>query len=253
MARQCLLDRSDLSIVSENDHRVGLCLCKYCSCGLHKCAYVSRRKASVPLVTSYQTSYRGKQAGKRENRQRDLYAPNPHKMDLETTNQREYRPFAVEYKSNESQRPEASSVHFTARSSYAAEYPNWGAIDAVQEHSPKYPVRGSEVRFQGSSTYKRTFNRPDSAVSARTRSSQSRSTLLFSGYEGVDQSTAQRTYIPPSSIHMSATVHRPKEEYVQVAASPYHFTSKSRTDFKPPSAGLLDPHLVRKNISMYLA
>lgn len=253
MARQCLLDRSDLSIVSENDHRVGLCLCKYCSCGLHKCAYVSRRKASVPLVTSYQTSYRGKQVDKRERRHRDQYAPNQFKMDLETTNQREYRPFAVQCKSNESQRTETSALHFTARSSYAAEYPNWGAVDAVLEHSPKYPVRGSEVRFQGSSTYQRNFSRPDSAVSARTRSSQSRSTLLFSGYETVDQSTSQRAYIPPSSIHMSTTVHRPKEEYLQVAASPYHFTSKSRTDFKPPSALPLDPHLVRKHISMYLA
>ena len=252
MARQCLLDRSDLSIVSENDHRVGLCLCKYCSCGLHKCAYANKRKTSVPLVTSYQSSYRGKQAERRARPEKDLYAPNRLKMDLETTHQREYRPFAVECKSNESQRPETSSIHFTARSSYAAEYPNWGTVTANREHSPKYPVRGSEVQFQGSSTYKRCFNRPETATSARTHSTQSRSTLLFSGYEGVDQSTAQRTFIPPSSIHMSATVHRPKEEYVQIAASPYHFTSKSRSDFKPPGAGMLDPHLVRKNISMYL-
>lgn len=207
----------------------------------------------MPIVTSYQTAFRGKPGEKRETRHRDRYAPNLFKMDLETTNQREYRPFAVESKSNEAQRIETSALHFTARSSYAAEYPNWGAVDAVREHSPKYPVRGSEVRFQGASTYQRNFSRPESAVSARTRSSQSRSTLLFSGYETVDQSTAQRAYIPPSSIHMSTTVHRPKEEYLQVAASPYHFTSKSRTDFKPPTALPLDPHLVRKHISMYLS
>ena len=252
MAKPCLLSRSDLNIVSENDHRVGLCLCKYCSCGQHKCSYGYRRKASVPAVTSYQDAYRKKHSHKDSIPTTDFFTPNPHKMDLETTNQREYRPFAVESKSNNSQRPETPTMHFTGRTSYEAEYPNWGAVDARTEHRPKYPVRCMEVKFHGASTYQRSFGKPSSSRSTRTHSSRSQSTTLFVGYDTVDQSTTQRTFVPPSGVQRTNPVRRPKEEYIKVAAAPSHFTAKSRVDFQPPGSVLLDPHIVRKNISMYL-
>lgn len=51
----CPLSSPNIGLITETDHRVGLCLCPLCTCGTHECP--SNRRPEPYLKSAYTTSY----------------------------------------------------------------------------------------------------------------------------------------------------------------------------------------------------
>ncbi|OMJ74130.1 hypothetical protein SteCoe_27017 [Stentor coeruleus] len=160
----CPVSDPSLGIISENDHRVGLCLCKFCECGQHACpnplakdlypnsTFTSKYKADfqkaafpLPLKPTPQS-----------------YRPNGLKMDLKTTHQEDFKPFSVSPAKNRGYNwPAQSSVRSPARSAYAHDFVNWGPNSVQIEKRFHPPVRSQEIPFRGQSSYQNSFNQID--------------------------------------------------------------------------------------------
>lgn len=241
----CLLSRPDIGVVSENDHRVGKCLCEFCTCGKHVCV-ASRRKRKGSFATSYQHSFYRKTPVAVHRPEPQRYSPDHRKMDFETSHQREYKNFTVHQHSESQVRSATPTVKFTSHSSYSAEFPNWGEVERLVEKRPQLPVRLDQVRFTGQSMYHRTYVEQHSALVTQASIPGRRSSALPLGtWSDSKSTTSQSSYRPFGREHMSKIAKRPKEEYVKVEASPLHFRSISQVAYQPRTHDFKDPRLVR--------
>lgn len=125
LSRLCPLSDESIGIISENDHRVGLCICKYCECGEHICP---SKKVDLSLSSAYKTKYnsdykpynfdtsiRGYQK---------VYTPNPFRLETQTTNQNEFKGHKITPKKAFSPPSVAKSLEFMSRSAYNNDFPN---------------------------------------------------------------------------------------------------------------------------------
>ena len=194
-SRVCPLNDPSIGIISENDHRVGLCLCRFCDCGNHKCSKNVNPNARSTFNTNYMLDHKpvenyskdlinnsqpkaesnkssSSMTSKPESNlyksimsplrpERKLYHPNTSKMDLLTTNQIEYQkriptPEVTRISSASPYRSEACKI-----SAYAADYPDWGPVKVSREKNWHPPVRSVDLSFVGCSSYKDKFQSPD--------------------------------------------------------------------------------------------
>jgi len=158
--RTCPLSDPSIGIVSENDHKVGLCLCRFCTCSKHVCPYLEH--SDLYLKSAFKSTYSNefKKSGfdKPIRVEPKLYQPNKQKMDLTTTNNAEYKPFSVppqEQKGVRYSKPKPFTV--SGESSYSNQFPNWGPYYVNYEKRWHPPVRSTELRFQGDSSYRNSF------------------------------------------------------------------------------------------------
>lgn len=156
----CPVSDPNIGIISENDHRVGLCLCKFCECGQHICPN-PLSKDLYPNST-YMSKY--KEDFKKASFSLSLkpipisYRPNELKMDLRTTNQEDYKPFSVSpAKTKDLEWPAKSNIKSPARSAYAHDFVNWGPTHIQIEKRFHPPFRSSEIPFKGQSSYNNNF------------------------------------------------------------------------------------------------
>lgn len=127
----CPLDDPKIGVITESDHRNGLCLCPLCNCGKHTCpnqAGIEPYPKST-FTTQYQSNFKGNQCTPPlklvpQNR----HAPS-HFLDLQTTNSSTYKPSTVKPSTSvPSIRPgKPPSASFNGRTSYGSNFPNWGS------------------------------------------------------------------------------------------------------------------------------
>ena len=235
---------------------MGLCLCKFCTCGQHSCPSSRRTRTPPPAyATSYQHSYTRKSPMTVPRpTQQPIYKPNQHKMDLETCNMREYRTFTVERPTDSPPRSSTPTLKFISSSSYAADFPNWGNVDKVVEKRPQLPPRGDEVRFMGRSMYQTNFKEPDGKAVSPVRARPGTAAIYMGpGSDETYATTAQSSYRPFRSDQMGSIVKRPVETYVQTSTSPAHFTSVSRVSYQAKHNEFKDPRLIRRQIILRTA
>jgi len=94
----CVLDDPNLGVIAMNDHNVQACLCRYCSCGQHKCPgapfYDPYPKSMY--ASQYQQAFVSGALTRPVPPPRPLPAKNLNQMDLLTIYEQDYRPFRVE-------------------------------------------------------------------------------------------------------------------------------------------------------------
>ena len=124
--RICPLSDPSVGIVSENDHKVGLCLCRYCDCGEHNCPVLDKNEIYLKssFKSIYQQEYKKASFDSPLKPQQKLYRPNNMKMDLQTTNQIEYKPNRISPKKNEERPIESNKATFRGYSQYVNDFPN---------------------------------------------------------------------------------------------------------------------------------
>lgn len=124
--RLCPLSDSSIGIVSENDHKVGLCLCKYCDCGEHFCPLLDKHEIYLKSAfkSSYMEDFKKGPFDSPLKPQRKLFRPNPFKMDLRTSNQMDYKPFRISPKKDEKKPKIENSTEFRGNSQYVNDFPN---------------------------------------------------------------------------------------------------------------------------------
>jgi hypothetical protein len=172
MTEVCILNDPDLGIISENDHRVGLCLCHKCSCGKHKCVY---RKLFSRISLRHKSSYRAfsiplkfrkiipVSASKKSSPSRKL------KFISQSTYKEDCLPDR-DFKTIDNRNIFKPNYKFkTGRSSYNDEY-TAKPLETLKPCVPFKPSKVSVGEFQGQSTYKSDFIKGDNRKPFRYKS-----------------------------------------------------------------------------------
>jgi hypothetical protein len=155
---ECPLSDPSIGIISENDHRVGLCLCRYCECGSHQCSRFSDNICPrSSFSTKYQHDYQKNAFDVPLRIESRLYKPNTAKMDLTTTNQIEYQARAPTPEVTKPFSISPNKQDISKITAYASDYPDWGPVKVNHEKRWHPPVRSVEIPFQGKSSYKGHF------------------------------------------------------------------------------------------------
>ena len=248
--RHCLLSDPEIGIITENDHKVGKCICHLCTCGHHLCP-------SLPLPrfrnysTSYQRSYRRlkTEAVKKVVPYLPFYTQ-PGGMELKSSMKCDYQaprsPVKVAITHTRSSSPK---FNFIASSSYAAAYLDWGPAAPNHEKRPYFPSRLCDVKFKGTSTYQQHYipsetNSFEQAYASPIRSS---STLGLSKVSYDSSTTHQRMYQAKTDLNMlNSRVKLKQEEPLRLATPPCHHITTNSSAYRKVCSDPKDPAVLRR-------
>lgn len=196
--RTCPLSDPSIGIVSENDHKVGLCLCRFCDCGEHTCPLLSKHEIypKSAFRSSYMKDFQKSSFDSPLKPQQKLFRPNTHKMDLTTSHQVDYRPISISPVKKEEVHYDNNKPKFMAGSQYANDFPNWGGNTVTHEKRWYAPLRSTEIPFGGKSTYKETYitHDPESIEKFHTDISQLKASKSNISFAPKDKFDGQTTY-----------------------------------------------------------
>ena len=155
----CPVSDPKIGIISENDHRVGLCLCKYCECGQHTCPNPLTKELypSSTFTSKYNADFKRGSFDQPLKPEPKAYRPNALKMDFRTTNKEDFKPFSVSPKKDDFKYPMPLKVNSPSRSAYSNDFLDWGATNVYLEKRFQPPLRSQEIPFRGQSSYQKYF------------------------------------------------------------------------------------------------
>ena len=253
----CPLNAEHFPPIGEIDHKVGRCYCYLCTCGIHICpmAYQRARLNQTFTATSYRSDYRKKECSEPAQKYvlKPMYVPNSQPIDLLTTSQRDFQPFTVSSPLRTKPSTAPNPLKFNFRSSYQAEFPNWGANSPPGERRPVLPYRGGEVKMDLKTTYSKEFTarkRTEDPVShlGSTTGSTVFAYPLSTKVEFYGETTARKAFRSPKRLYVSKQ-EKPTSEQHALSESPkkIHFQTKYQSDFQglqqafrpPPRANYL--------------
>jgi hypothetical protein len=253
----CPLNDKNIGIISENDHRVGLCLCQYCTCGNHICH--STKPAEPYPSSTFKTKYR--ENFKRYSFDRPLrneprrYVPNKLSMDLETTNQREFKPFKLDYHKTEPSRSLTPTANGVSITTYKNEFPDWGP-NYVEYHKRFHPpVRSTELQFTGRSSYRDSFKTHDQHLQELYKTDITRLNAFGSTFQlgpkerFRDETTHKREFADFSKIDVNASIKVRAAPAVLNSTSKTHFKTTNQKTFTQKSNEVKDPRLMKTLLS----
>lgn len=160
---QCPVSDPSLGIISENDHRVGLCLCRFCECGKHSCPnpLVKEFYPSSTFTTKYKADYKKGKFDVLLKPEPKSYHPNEMKMDLRTRYQEEFVTHSVSPVKKNLLVWNANVATSQTRSAYSSQYVNWGPSGINHEKRFHPPLRTVEIPFRGNSSYQNSYRSVD--------------------------------------------------------------------------------------------
>ena len=122
----CPVSDPSLRIISENDHRVGMCICKFCECGQHICPnpLIKELYPSSTFTSKYKADYKKGDFDLPLKPEPKAYRPSTFKMDLRTTNQEDFKPFSVSPKKSEYRQILPAKLNSPKRSAYCNDFLN---------------------------------------------------------------------------------------------------------------------------------
>ena len=94
----CPLNDPSIGVIGTTDHLTRRCLCKYCTCGQHKCPgvpYLDPYPTSM-YSTQYKARFQKGQTSQPIRAAQPYHRTNIHEMEMLTQYEKEYRPFRVE-------------------------------------------------------------------------------------------------------------------------------------------------------------
>ena len=80
---------------------------------------------------------------------------NPHKVEKLTINRIDYQPYTIQPREPKKLKAPSPQQYIPAKSSYQADFQNWGPNEIIHEKDPQYPYYS--LPFNGNSNYARTF------------------------------------------------------------------------------------------------
>ena len=155
----CPVSDPDLGLISENDHRVGLCICRFCTCSEHICPSVMPREPYLKstLYSKYQDEYKKKPFDSNLCPSGRRYYPNTQRMELKTTAGNDYTLKELPKRVKKEERPSPVKTRLNNITSKGNDYPNWGITGSLIEKTWHPPVRSTEIPFYGSSSYRDNY------------------------------------------------------------------------------------------------
>jgi len=160
----CTLNKEDIPPVTEMEHLVSQCFCHLCDCGEHLCPADTKgltQFTSSQFSTSYKLNFRNHKSPEpsKPNLVKDVkqYRPNNFKFDSLTTQRESYQAFQVQppqYPKTEEKKP---YPYIMGRSSYQAEFMNWGPNQTHRVKTFHPPYRKSLMKTEMKTSYSNNF------------------------------------------------------------------------------------------------
>ena len=251
---KCPVADPKLGIISENDHRVGLCLCKFCECGQHICPNPLSKDfyPSSTFTTKYKSDYKKAAFDVPLRVEHKTYQPNSFKMDLRTTNQEDFQPFSVSPKKNEHHYYlNTLKTSSPVRSNYAHDFVDWGPNNVQIEKRFHPPFRTQEIPFRGQSSYQQSFRTMDPQIIELYKTNiadiEAKNSTISIGPK--DKPSFRTTYTDKMQDYSKNSLNRivkvnPVPQEV-ISTSPQQFKTTSNTFYQVKSPETKDPHRVR--------
>lgn len=230
----CPLTDPDIGPVSDNDHKLGLCMCSRCTCGSHVCPFprfsLKRNPRSV-YKSTYRSQFRSQRASKSIPviRQGQLSIVKA-KMDLETVSRSYYKPYELQHSVLERPSTSKPSMKFLARSNYSINYPDWGPVEAL-DNSPQRVFRSSELKFNSKSTYAAEFTGRSPESQSHSIVHQQTKGLLDMSYEHKFRSTAQ-SHFRSASTNLKGPSYETSKPSLQYEAPEVMYQSEARREYR---------------------
>jgi hypothetical protein len=195
MNKECLLNDPRLGIITENDHRVGLCLCYRCSCGKHFCANRGVfAKRWVKHMSSY-SAYTGSQKEIIKNPviQRKSNFPTGHKLSGKSVYQQDYVKQPTVSSETIMLAKKVPGYKFgTGKSSYRDEYFNKTPEPCMNFIPPVKSVFPNSLQIEKMSTYRDSFGKINREGEKRYKSVPKMK--IFSDFQYKAETTHMREY-----------------------------------------------------------
>lgn len=247
----CLLDDPDLGLITDNEHKLGMCLCEQCSCGSHQCPFIRPGKEISKSVyrSTYMTQYRGRKSPKSTPlvRQGQLGIIKA-RMEHQSVNQAAYRPYEIKSQVRLSPTVVKPQTKFISNSSYRQNFLSWSPVEtfglSTEATGGKYsPVtRPPDQKFSGESTYKTEFTKKLPGTRSVSVVHQQNKNLLDMSYKSPLQTTSQSHFRSVSSnLRGPSYVNIKPNVDLEVPCSIYETEShrafqRHRSFFKDPRA-----------------
>ena len=246
----CPLADPDLGIVPDMAHKVGTCICALCTCGNHICPGRSQSASKSSFSTSYRTHYTAVKdmTSRLHCPSTSPYRPSRWKLESTTSHQAAYRPYILP-KRKPAETKSASPVlhHSSSMSSYKRDYPNWGPTGVPNRHIPSQPIRKSEGKLQGMSTYAQHFTRLKAGPKLRINPKRESVVRISSPF--CASTTSQRDYTDPSQTRLNQPVVSRSYDYTQVETAQCHHVTTSQVDYRlKADQGIAKMTLLRRKL-----
>jgi hypothetical protein len=160
-------------------------------------------------------------------------------MELRTTKQEDFRPFAYTEPTNVPSAGQVSlGVKFTGKSAYEMAYPNWGPYEVIHMKHFNVPHNMDSLKLDTKTTYSETY-KPDfdsSYSSPKTAQDLKRSYMRGSPLSGstnfYGETTAKKYFFDPREAHIKTESMKAKEWLTQTDVPESHFKSLYQMDFE---------------------
>jgi hypothetical protein len=254
-SHSCFLSNPHLPIITEIDHKAGLCLCSRCTCGLHKCP--STHFFST-LTSKYKTSY-NQDFRKHSHLVRSPITPTQVQRVKsqpffgQSTQKTEFKPIPPEYRVEKvaSGRFTPSPFRLQQTTSYNNDFVNFGVI----KDSPLAKKRGDAVRsvgkFQDQTTYKEAF--PVRSPEKMIRGASAGRIKKYKRQVFIGESSHKRDYIKYSKYLPVELVGKRNKANLKLSSAfcvPTAFVTTSQKDYSPSTP--LDMSIIRSSHKKFL-
>ena len=237
----CPMNNHNLPPVGVMEHFVARCYCFLCTCGKHVCPAAARKRTEIVksmYATNYKVEYYRKHGAPSQPLRLEDYRGNGLPMDLQTIKQRDFLPYKIQPEKSFKPKSAAQTVQFVCRSSYQANFPNWGPNEVIRVKPFWLPYRGDQVKMEPKTTYNTDFCLPLKTSDTfeqfvkSSRSSLATSGPMAAGSDFYGQTTNMRSF-KPVKRGVLPTLENRRDDYMAVESPKGHFNTTYRADFFP--------------------
>ena len=158
MKEKCIIDDPNLGILTENDHKLGLCLCIHCTCGKHLCSSKKLFNSQTLKLKSTYISHFTKIPAQHALNNAKTVSPSAKKIfSGMSTYKNDYAKPDMTPNPRVSERVKKTTFSGFLRSSYAKDFIPFSPVK--QESMSPYNSRidTKSIKFTGETTYKNSF------------------------------------------------------------------------------------------------
>mmetsp|Transcript_7399 Transcript_7399/g.13795 ORF Transcript_7399/g.13795 Transcript_7399/m.13795 type:complete len:292 (+) Transcript_7399:1681-2556(+) len=255
----CILDDPEIGVISENDHRIGQCLCSYCTCIHHICPGPKSNDPYPKTMygSSYEIDYPKHPSAKREpvNYRQAFRSPISH-LHFETSMQASYKPVSP-VPTNEYIKPKTHlPAKFSGVATSKVQFPNWGAAYSLNIKRPHELHTLDGVKLETKTSYSNNYKPYDSATLSESKSAGQMlkatfaSIALKSSQAPLSSVTSARTeFRPIDPKHHAARAEVPRKRILEFSVPAGHYSTTYKSSYIPLVEQSKDPRKLKKTLS----
>jgi len=239
---QCPLDAQYYGIISESDHRNGLCLCPLCTCRKHICP--SQMSKEPYPKSMYSSLYMENYQGQRYSKPLVVKSPNKAKfsqpVNFQTTSEEFYRPIhsPVSLTIPAYAPSPVPETKFLGKTSYSSNYSNWGTGGVYYVTQQHLKHTSNELQLTAKSSYRDNFVEIDKEELLKPRklgmevaAVQRNMGLKINNAPSLKESLSRRDFPDFSGKNLMSREKHPHDAILNVKSTNGHYLTNHQADF----------------------